>query len=221
MSNISVLANRFAELERIAEDILSRKTHYKSDYTGDTWQVDQSQALTWIVNVEHLLSLLGGGNSVHARVFTEAKPSKYLEGGHSRFLRLQAIFSAAKSDFDGGLTQSVASLIHAEVFDSELDQARGLLEHGYKVPAAVIAGVVLETSIRTLCTNRSIPHGKLDKMNTDLSKAGLYTLLVQKRVTALADIRNNAAHGHPEKFTEEDVADMIKQVERFLTDFPS
>jgi hypothetical protein len=58
--------------------------------------------------------------------------------------------------------------------------------------------------------------GKLDKMNADLAKADTYHLLVQKRITAIADIRNNAAHGHPEHFTAKDVEDMISYIEGFL-----
>ena len=53
-------------------------------------------------------------------------------------------------------------------------------------------------------------------MNTDLAKAGVYNKLVQKQITALADIRNSAAHGRPEQFTKDDVASMIKEVQRIL-----
>ena len=53
-------------------------------------------------------------------------------------------------------------------------------------------------------------------MNADLAKEGVYNKLVQKQVTALADIRNNAAHGHYDQFTKEDVASMIKEVQRIL-----
>jgi hypothetical protein len=57
-----------------------------------------------------------------------------------------------------------------------------------KFAAAVIAGTVLETALRQLC---------LDRMNADLAKAGVYNSLMQKRITALAAIRNRAAHGKP------------------------
>ena len=53
----------------------------------------------------------------------------------------------------------------------------------------------------------------------DLAKAGTYHLLVQKRITAIADIRNNAAHGHPERFTAKEVEDMISYIEGFLADY--
>ena len=81
----------------------------------------------------------------------------------------------------------------------------------------MIAGVVLETTVRNLCTDRGIDHGKLDKMNADLAKAGAYNSLQQKRITAIAGIRNAAAHGDVEKFNPEDVKGMIDDVERFLT----
>ena len=56
-------------------------------------------------------------------------------------------------------------------------------------------------------------------MNTELAKANVYNLLVQKRLTAIADIRNNAAHGHPEQFQPSDVADMIAYVEGFIAQY--
>ncbi|WP_346659246.1 hypothetical protein [Bradyrhizobium sp. CW7] len=55
-------------------------------------------------------------------------------------------------------------------------------------------------------------------MNADLAKAGAYNSIVQKRITAIAAVRNSAAHGHPETFTEADVRDMISFIERFLMD---
>lgn len=131
---------------------------------------------------------------------------------------LRAVFLAAKEDYEGGYTSSIRSLIQAEVFESEIEQSRELMSAGYRVPAAVIAGVVLETTLRQLCIDKGILTGKLDKMNSDLAKNGLYSLLVQKRIIALADIRNNAAHGHPEQFKDADVLDMISYVEKFIAD---
>ena len=77
---------------------------------------------------------------------------------------------------------------------------------------------MLETTLRQLCTDSGIPVGKLNKMNSELTKAGAYNLLVQKRITTLADIRNNAAHGHPEQFKENDVSDMISYIESFVSE---
>ena len=58
---------------------------------------------------------------------------------------------------EGGYLKSVRSLVHAELFDEELEQARELLASRYTVAAAVVARVVLETTLRTLYMKRSWP----------------------------------------------------------------
>lgn len=55
-------------------------------------------------------------------------------------------------------------------------------------------------------------------MNSDLAKAGVYNKLQQKRITALADIRNSAAHDDWASFNDDEVKEMIRDVERFLSD---
>lgn len=77
----------------------------------------------------------------------------------------------------------------------------------------------METALRTLCETHKISIAKLDKMNADLVKSDVYNVLQQKRITALADIRNRAAHGDWSSFTDNDVQDMIRDIERFLTDY--
>jgi hypothetical protein len=52
-------------------------------------------------------------------------------------------------------------------------------------------------------------------MNANIGKAGVYDMKVQKRITALAQIRNDAAHGDYDKFNKEDVEDFYK----FVLDF--
>ena len=82
-------------------------------------------------------------------------------------------------------------------------------------------GAVLEDTLRKLCANNgiSVPEKtKIDRLNAELAKAGVYNKLVQKRITALADIRNNADHGHFDEFTEDDVEDMVKWVRKFTAD---
>jgi hypothetical protein len=83
----------------------------------------------------------------------------------------------------------------------------------------VIAGVVLDTALRDLCSREGLIHSKLDKMNTDLAKAGVNNKLQQKRITALADIRNSAAHGKTEEFSDGDVINMTRDVEQFLANY--
>lgn len=136
--------------------------------------------------------------------------------GIAGFERMRAVFLAAKEDFEGGYLNSLRNLVQAEVFTSELEQAEELLKSGYATAAAVIAGVVLETTLRDLCSTQELEHGSLNKMNDDLAKAGAYNASQKKRITALAAIRNSATHGKQDEFTAADVGGMIDDVERFL-----
>jgi hypothetical protein len=213
-----VFKQRFEELEEQASQFESSKKVLRTEIIGGTNEVDSNLLLSWKVKVKNLLSKVCGEDSQHFKQFEREEESGYYTT-YGIFKAFKAVFLAAKEDFDGGYLSSIKTLVQAEVFDSELEQANELFSSGYYTAAAVIAGVVLETALRELCDRSGIPHGKLDKMNSDLAKAGVYNKLNQKRITAIADIRNSAAHGKQNEFTVQDVSDMIKDVSRFLADY--
>lgn len=218
MAGISKLTQRFEDLEQQLSEVLGTKYYQKADWSSGDY-VDHEMFLNWSVKAKHLIEKACGEKSLHAKEFEKKKQPLSMDSNYDVLVRLKAVFEAAREDFEGGYCESVKSLVQAELFDNELDQARQLLSNGYHSAAAVIAGVVLETTLRQLCVENSLPTSKLDKMNADLAKAGIYNLLMQKRITALADIRNNAAHGKSTEFRRDDVSDMIEKVEAFITDY--
>lgn len=219
VANTSVLGKRFAELASQLQAVEATKRSERSQYVSGDF-VDSELLLNWTVKARNLISMACGTDSEHYGQFVKSQGQKRVVGtsNFSVLKELKAVFLAAKEDYEGGYMNSFRNLVQAEVFGGELDQARELLSGGYSSAAAVVAGVVLETTLRQLCTDKGISIGKLDRMNTELAKAGTYNLLVQKRITALADIRNNAAHGHPEQFKDNDVSDMISYVETFVSE---
>lgn len=209
---------RFEELAQQMEAILaSKKPIYNGHFDKTEIGIDANDLLGWKVKARSLLSKACGTDSEHFKEFEKNQATGY--GSYLDTLEcLKAIFMAAKEDYEGGYLRAIRGLVQAELFDSELEQATALREAGYKPAAAIIAGVVLETSLRELCDRAGLGHAKLDKMNADLAKAGTYNVLQQKRITALAGIRNSAAHGKPGDFTDRDVDDMIRDVERFIAE---
>ena len=212
------LTQRFDELQQQLDDIEKTKRTVSGAY-GPKETIDDELFTSWKVKVRNLLVTACGENSQHFIAFVEGEKARTMESIYSIKKRLGAIFYAAKEDFEGGYLLSLKQLVQAEVFESELEQAEELLKSGYKLASAVIAGVVLETALRDLCSNHSITHGKLDTMNSQLAKAGVYNKLQQKQITAIADIRNSAAHGKPELFSEQDVQNMIRDIESFLLNY--
>lgn len=207
---------RFSELESQVISIEATKQRRHSEYSGSYDHVDDNLILNWQVKVKNLLSNLCGEDSQHFTAFIESGKATSFSSNYTILQQMKAVFMAAKEDFEGGYLNSVRNLVQAEVFDNELDQAKELLSSGYAAAAAVIAGVVLETTLRNMCRDNGIPLGKLDKMNADLTKQGVYNSLTQKRITALAGARNSAAHGKTEEFSKGDVNSMINEIERFV-----
>jgi hypothetical protein len=212
---VKKLSERFDQLDEEMKAIDATQKLENGEF-GPYPSIDKERLLAWTVKVKHLLASACGIDSQHYESFVEVEKPRAYEYPYDRFQRMRAVLAAASDDYKGGFLIAIKNLIQAEVFDSELEQAEELLDNGYKLAAAVIAGVVLETTLRDLCSREGIPHGKLDKMNADLTKAGLYNKLQQKRITALADIRNSAAHGKPEEFSEQDVTNMIRDIETFV-----
>lgn len=214
-----LLRKRFGELEQQAARVEASKKPFIGMAGGRFHSVESHLVVNWSVKVKSLLSKACGLGSPHLTAFGEAEMTRSYEDSSEQFGKMKAVFLAAKEDYEGGYLTSVRKMVRAEVFDSELGQASELLANGYDNAAAVIAGVVLETTIRDLCAAHQIPHGKLEKMNADLTKASVYNSIVQKRITHLAAVRNSAAHGNHAEFKTYDVKAMIAEIEQFLANY--
>lgn len=211
----NLLKQRFQDLIEQARKIEANTRVVHDSYSGSPKeQIDYDALLNWKVKAKALIVNVCGENSQHFKQFEKYESSSMSSLTNLR--HMMAIFEGAREDFQGGYLISIHDLIQADVFESQLEQASELLRSKYPVAAAVIAGVVLETTIRGLCTRNQIQNGTLDRMNADPAKAGVYNSIMQKRVTHLAAVRNSAAHGNETEFRTYDVKAMIDEVEQFL-----
>jgi hypothetical protein len=138
------------------------------------------------------------------------------------------MLQALRTEYEAGYLQSVVELIHADTFADFLEMAHHLSEQGYKDPAAVVTGSVLESHLHKLCNKHGIDTAnsdgspkKADKLNAELTAGGVYNLLDQKSVTAWLDLRNKAAHGKYSEYTKEQVGLMLENVRNFISRLPA
>ena len=130
---------------------------------------------------------------------------------------------ALRKAVDAGLLVSLESRLRANVYDDFLEQATELLRAGYHVAAMVLVGGVLEDHLRKLCDARSLKwsgNGTISKYN-DLLRDTLYPQPVWRRLQAIADLRNDAAHGKGTTIKVADVQDAYEYVGRALADYPA
>lgn len=138
--------------------------------------------------------------------------------------RLKGILQALRADYDAGRLQTFQELVHADLFSDFLEMAEYFLQEGYKDPAAVIAGGVLEEHLRKLCGKHGVTlptKPKLDTMNADLARVNAYSKNDQKQATAWAGLRNDAAHGNYSKYTDSEVKHMVAGVRDFISRNPA
>jgi len=163
-----------------------------------------------------------GEQSPHYREFANGTKGTWSDNTKSGVEVLHAI----RGEIAGGWLFTIKGLVTAEVFTDYMEMAEHLLESDYKDPAAVIAGSTLEEHLRQLCKKNGIPITrqkdgkdvplKADTLNSELTKAGVYTMLDQKLVTAWLDLRNKAAHGEHKEYTGDQVKGMITGITEFM-----
>lgn len=131
------------------------------------------------------------------------------------------VVEAACRDFSEGFLFDLRAMVRADLLGNFIEQAEALLNERYFVPAASLVGAVLEDTLRRMCDQRNVSYPErtnINVLNTLLAKATVYNKLTQKEITAKADIRNNADHGKFDQFSESDVKDMLKWVQRFASE---
>ena len=155
-----------------------------------------------------------------------AKASKGWNG--TIILELGGILGALKSDFQAGYIHTIEELVHGVVFDDFLEMASELLAKGYKDPAAVIAGSVLEEHIRKLTVRNGLDTldtknkpKSFDTLATQLVKAQQFSEPQRKILVGWYGQRNEAAHGHYVNVIGSEVGRMIEGIRDFMVRFPA
>jgi hypothetical protein len=145
-----------------------------------------------------------------------------------RVLAYGAVLRALRADIADGYVTTLEGLVHADVFADFLEMAKDLLDKGYKDPAAVLAGSILEEHLRKLAAIVDVADRddngrplKADRLNASLCAAGAYNKLEEKSVTASLDLRNNAAHGHYDQYDHRQVDALVTTVRDFLVRHPA
>lgn len=201
---------QLAQIEANSRDMSKLMNARKGEYTAYT------------TSVLHFFSKILPANSPYIVEYVKIATSYGTNAAQNGI----DILNRIRQDVQDGWLLELKGLISAEIFSDFIEMAEHLLTEGYKDPAAVILGAVLEEHLRNLCVKNGIattttdPKGKniakkASVMNDDLVKAGVYNLLEQKSVTAWLDLRNKAAHG---KFSEYELTQVVN-MKQGINDF--
>ncbi len=197
----------------------------------DEEDIDNGVANTWRTNCFNLLSQIKPKDDYS--FVSINSPAIMYESNKDRVEKVLSFMRAVKDDFELGFLDSLSEQIEAILACDYMDIAEKLLndpdakKNGTDhIPAAVLVGVTLEHTLRTLCDKNGISlqksNGEPKTMNPlidDLKTLGIFNELKAKQLRSWADIRNAAAHGHFTEFKRDDVLNMIAGVNQFLADY--
>ncbi len=213
------ITKKFERLLAEGKQILQTTGWDGSHYSTYPDDIDYRRFRTQALN---LVRIVCGAQSDHYKELSRIAEGDGSESNSYFFKDCFGVLQAAKSDFDDGLLFDLRAVVAAEVLGDFIDQAEVLFEAGYYGAAVSVAGAVLEDALRKLCTARNLPVPEkttIGALNADLARAGVYEKLVFKRIIALADLRNDADHGHFDKVSKDDAGDMVRYVRRFCADY--
>jgi hypothetical protein len=192
-------------------------------------KIDSEKFVEWRTKAATLLARVVPKGHVH-RAATEGLTK--LRASYEGLQEAVSLLRGVRDDLDKGFLDDLSTAIEADIASDYMGQAEHLLAEGQRgkfdhIPAAVLAGAVLEKALRTLCDQQEPPI-PLKTNNGDfktlcplvdaLKKAGVFNEAKAKQLRAWADIRNLAAHGEFTQFKRADVEAMISGINSFLAD---
>ena len=207
--------------EIIHNDWLDRHTTHKNP---DYEVMDGVMGIEWMTKCVSLLHQIIPLANPNRKLVEEFGNHQFNTPGGCRYLL--AKLRAVHNDFTNGFLTDAWQMIRAEVAADYMAQADGLLGEGLHVPAAVLAGAVLEDALRKLCLANELPIDKpngerktINPMNDDLAKKRVYNAAKADEIRAWAKYRNDAAHGDGDRVKADDVRRMLDGVRAFVGEY--
>lgn len=221
--SLDAIVTRADQLIAMGQEVVA--TRRSSEYGGQA--VEGAMMKGFRAAVLSFIDRVYGREHPHFSEFESSTNGEFIHHAQNGL----AIIRTIRDEIAGGWLFTVRGLIAAEVFADFLEMAEHLLESGYKDPAAVMGGSVLEEHLRQLCGKHAIPideqkNGKqipkrADRLNAELAASTAYSKLDQKQITAWLDLRNNAAHGNYSAYTAEQVGQLLAGVVNFMVRVPT
>ena len=141
----------------------------------------------------------------------------YLKSFAAKMQLQTGIINSLKDRIDSILSD-IVGLLHADIFDSEIEGAEELFKAKHFRASGVLAGVVLESHLKTFCKNHGVLIKKktptLSDYNDKLKKEELIDLPKFRFNQHLGDLRNICAHSKERAPTEDEVRDLLDGVKK-------
>lgn len=137
----------------------------------------------------------------------------------AKFDQMRGILHAALQRLDTAV-HDLQQMVQADIFDSELDAARGLLKMGFLRAAGAMAGVVIERHLAQVLEARGLklkkPNPTIGDLSGKLKEEGVIDVAQWRHIQLLADIRNICDHNKAVEPKKDDLETLIGGSEKLI-----
>lgn len=136
-----------------------------------------------------------------------------------KFQQQKLIVDSLSTRFESSL-YDIHTLIQADLFDSELEEAKVLCKNGYYRAAGALCGVVLENHLGEVCKNHNVSITKknpcISDYNEALKNASVIDISIWRHIQLLGDYRNKCDHKKTDDPTKDDIESLISGTEKII-----
>jgi len=209
-----------AIVDRFDELIAEGQRQWEEFKKNDNGMIMDIVSFTqWSTSCLNLLDKLSISSNRFVRQF-----ENWAVGGPGQKMNIGAslgILLSAKDEYLKGMAVDYHLSVSAAVFSGLLDEAFYLLQKKYSRASAVLIGAALEEALKTYAKANSIelaPKETLTPLIDKMKKkeVQLITEFEAKNLQAIANMRNDAAHGGDFNYTDKQVQESYQKVEELL-----
>lgn len=209
------------KIERKFQELIKEGEQLKHGKEGRSLNDAHMQAcIGWLVAAQNIVYLVVNNPNNPYRVTVDkicTSPHGYC--APESVGEVNVILKSLLQDLGAGLLVSVEDQTQAFVFDNFLDHSKEYVKQNKVKEAGVIAGVVFEDTLRTICRKLGIDDKdiKLDVLIDELVKNEVFTPLKAKRAKVSAHVRTKATHAQWDEFEMTDVVATIEFTEELIS----
>jgi len=147
------------------------------------------------------------------RQISKSLEESYLDNPSFTVAELIGVLESARDEISTGFAFKIKYLLHAEFYDSIIDQAENLFKFGHIIPAAVLGRIIIEQWLKDEAEKNNINIEDTDKasvINDRLKTAKIFSTPKWRQIQSLIDVGNAAAHGKSDEIEDSSIKLMFE-----------
>ena len=200
------------------DELLSRLPTIKKSWWSSTMGggfKDTVGLESWYAEAIMTLRSIYGSGSVHYQRIILSYNERHMHA----LEKAEGLIVGTKANIEGGLLDDLRTRVLLDIKGDFLDNARALLEEGQKDPAAVLATIVLEDSLKRLAARAGISAAQDKEMSVVaalLLKEGIIEKSTNQAIQSFKNLRNAALHAQWHEVSAESVSLLLAFLPMFI-----